>query len=1065
MKNSAILAILAFLISTSSVFAGTTGKIAGTVTDARTGEKLISANVIVEGTNVGASTNIDGYFAILNVPPGTYRVRASMLGYTGATLVDVRVVIDQTTNISFSLSETAISTQELVVVAQRPVVQKDVSSSRTNLNFKEFQYLPAIQTISNVIGLQAGIQINQVTGDLVIRGGGGDQTAFMLDGNTLRDERNNKSYLGVSLTAVEDIQIQTGGFNAEYGNIRSGIVNVITKEGSASRYGISVVTRYRPPAQKHFGPAPNSSDSYWIRPYVDPTVCWTGTGKDYDPGAWDKFTRDQYPYFEGWNSVSQKTLQDSDPTHHLTPEAAQRLFLWQHRRNLDITKPDYDIDASFGGPVPGGEMLGNLRFFASYRTSRSMYLVPLSKDYYQDYNEQLKLTSDIASGMKLMVEGLRGQSNGTNDNNAGLAGIFTTPASIADQLNRVSYIDARIFATDYWAPTIITRKMYGAKFTHVLTPATFYEVSSNVFATLYSTNPGRYRDITKKYVFANADSVDEAPFGFQPEPSTGIDGLRMGVGFSNSRDSSKVTVWTSRFDISSQVDRYNQLKAGVEYIYVDNNVNYGSVDIFLPSGRSHSVWHTYPNRGALYIQDKLEFEGMIANIGLRLDYSHAGAYWYIYSPYDRAFTSNRSLGLDTLLQHEPTRKIFTLSPRLGVSFPITENSKVYFNYGHFHSMPTPENLYLIRRFSDNNQVTRLANPNNPLPKTVAYELGYEQNVMDEFLLHIAGYYKNVSDQTILTSYTSKDGKVDYSLSTPTSYQDIRGFEITLTKNRGEWVNGFINYTYQVSTSGRFGFAHFYESSSDNRNYENNRTNIENDLYQNKPVPQPYARANVDFFTPKDFGPIFGGINPLSDWRLSLLGNYQAGPYFTWAGGGNSNIQGLKNNVQYKDYYNLDLRLTKTFNFSRANIQVFMDATNVLNLKHFTEYGFKDGNDFDAYMKSLHLPSEIADKLQYGNIPGKDRPGDYRDFGVAYVPMVFMNNTASVNNPAAGAIYYDKSTGLYMKYANNQWSVEDQARVNKVLKDKGYIDMPNLNYFTFLNPRDIFWGVRFSFDIY
>jgi hypothetical protein len=168
-----------------------------------------------------------------------------------------------------------------------------------------------------------------------------------------------------------------------------------------------------------------------------------------------------------------------------------------------------------------------------------------------------------------------------------------------------------------------------------------------------------------------------------------------------------------------------------------------------------------------------------------------------------------------------------------------------------------------------------------------------------------------------------------------------------------------------------------------------------------------------------------------------------------------------------------------FSIGSASIEVFMDATNVLNIKtmNYGDYatatsasvygfGFKDQNDFTAYMKSLHLPSEIADKLQYGNIPGDDAPGDYRDFSIDFVPMVSVDKIASVqtSNIVTKALYYDQSTGKYMRYANSQWAQADQGRVDQLLKDKAYIDMPNLSYFTFLNPRSIFWGVRLTFDL-
>ena len=249
-----------FLFSFVSLLAQS-GKISGTVVDASNGEPLIGASVLIEGTRLGAMANLEGFFVILNVPPGTYNVRASMVGYAPLSKLDVRVSINQTSSIDFRLRDQSIQADEVVIIAEVPVVQKDVSASTINFNAAQIQNLPTT-SVTTAVTLQAGIQ-----GGLVVRGGGADQTAFMLNGLTLRDERNNQPYTAISLTSVEEIQVQTGGFNAEYGNIRSGLVNIVTREGKTDRYSLSIIGRYGPPQRSHFGQPANSRDSYWVRPY------------------------------------------------------------------------------------------------------------------------------------------------------------------------------------------------------------------------------------------------------------------------------------------------------------------------------------------------------------------------------------------------------------------------------------------------------------------------------------------------------------------------------------------------------------------------------------------------------------------------------------------------------------------------------------------------------------------------------------------------------------------------------------------------------------------------------
>lgn len=1052
MVQKSLLLSLFIIIFFSHLSLAQTGRIEGTVVEGDTEEPMPGVNVVVEDTDRGAQTNLEGYYNINNVAPGTYTLRASMVGFAPVIVNDVEVNINEVTQIDIELVEEVIEGEEVVVQATMPVVQRDVSSSRANISKEDIENLP-ISTINEAVGLQAGVR------GLEVRGGDSDQLGFNLNGLTIRDERNNTPFTGISLTSVENIQVQTGGFNAEYGNIRSGLIQVTTKEGSADRYEADAIIRYQPPQKKHFGPAVNNPDSYWIRPYVDDDVAWAGTNN----GAWDQYMRESYDSFVGWNAIADQMNSDGDPSTNITPEAAQQAFLWQHRKEFGIDEPDYDVDVNISGPVPGiSEMLGDLRFSASMRESQTMYTVPLSRDRYKDRTFQMKLTSNLKPGMKLSVEGLFGSQTGTNNNNNGQPGMFTSTASQATQMERVSYIRSRIYATDYWAPSERTLSNIGATFTHTISNSTFYKIIVNRVESRYDTNPGRQRNTDPVVSFGGVE-FDEAPFGFYPNNANGIgSGMRMGVGMSNSRDSSSVATYNGRFDITSQVSRSVEIKGGIELVNTTHNVNYASIDESLPTGNVVSKWTNSPIRGAAYTQSRIEFRGMIANLGLRLDYSNPRGEWYSFDPYSEALVNAREL--DELLDTETPEVQLNLSPRMGVSFPINENSKLFFNYGHFYSMPQPENLYMIRQAPFSNEVTRLANPDNPLPKTVAYELGYEHNLLDQFLVRVSGYYRDISQQPTQVQYIGRGNQPNYSISQPYSYQDTRGAELTLKKVSGKYIRGEINYTYSITTGGLFGTLENYEVANAQREYD--RSQGPTDNAQFRPVPRPYARAYIDFMAPADLGPEINDFYPLGNWTLSTIGSWRSGAHFTWSDGG-PQTQDILNNVQWKDNWSLNMRLSRQFDIGSArNIKFFVDVSNVLNLKrmnYLSNAGFVDGEDYLNYMRSLHLPADVVDG--YGNaettLTGNDRPGDYRPSGVDFVPIETSNNLNNIQSPVGRALYWVPSENQFYQYRDGEFVVADQNFVNDVMDNKAYIDMPNQDFFTFFNPRAFQFGFRIT----
>jgi len=474
-------------------------------------------------------------------------------------------------------------------------------------------------------------------------------------------------------------------------------------------------------------------------------------------------------------------------------------------------------------------------------------------------------------------------------------------------------------------------------------------------------------------------------------------------------------------------------------------------------------------QGAGYVQNKLEFQGMIANVGVRIDYFTSTGDFFVYDAdslrYDPVFSTLYGWGhLDERLSTQPVATQFFFSPRLGVSYPITVNSKLFFNYGHFRQLLQANDLIGLRYIFDR-QVTRIGNPDHPMPRTVSYELGYEHNLFNQLLLRVTGYYKALDKQARSVSYISVDQQVNYSMDRPWNYEDIRGFEVTLNKNVGRWVRGFVNYTYLVRKSGNFGYDTYYQNDFEQRQYERDYTAN----YQERPIPEPFARMNLTFLTPPEFGPTLGGVNILGDWRFNVLAEYRAGQVFTWTGGGGS-IPGLSQNVQWKDYYMLGIRLAKNINvggFARA--QLFMDVDNLFNLKYLYRYaGFTEGmRDWENYMQSLHLPEDafsVLDNPPYPYIPGNDRPGDYIKAGATFQPIEVVSEL-----PAGGpetkrqtAWYYNTNDQSYNHWENGSWTTVSQSDVNQVLDDKAYINMPNETTFTFLNPRMIFFGIRLWF---
>ncbi len=208
---------------------GTTGKLVGKVTDGRTGEALVGCNIMVEDSDIGTATDAQGEYLIMNLPPGSYRIRAMMIGYQIATVTDVVINIDKTTHQNFKLNVQALEGAEVTVNAAAKVIQFDVTNSESRISSKQLDVMP-ITDVGDVIKLQGGVT-QDAGGGIHIRGGRTSEVVYMVDGVSMTDVFNGGLSVNIENNNIQELQVISGTFNAEYGKAMSGIINMVTKDG------------------------------------------------------------------------------------------------------------------------------------------------------------------------------------------------------------------------------------------------------------------------------------------------------------------------------------------------------------------------------------------------------------------------------------------------------------------------------------------------------------------------------------------------------------------------------------------------------------------------------------------------------------------------------------------------------------------------------------------------------------------------------------------------------------------------------------------------------------------
>ncbi len=825
--------ILVSWAMTGVALAATTGKIVGTVTD-EGGRPLAGADVVVEGFWLGASSDADGYFAILNVPPGTHRVTANYIGYRSVTQTGVLVWVDLTTHLAFALPQEALELGAIEVVARRSDLERDVTFTVKNVAAEDIARMP-VTTVNDVVGLQAGVV--RSGGTFHVRGGRGNELAYMIDGHRIGDPLMGDVPTDITKDAVQQVELITGTYNAEYGNAMSGIVNVVTKEAFPRHTG-SVTYRM------------------------------TGLGLE-------------------------------EPSDNLNERY---------------------VEGSLSGPVPG---LLDAGFLVSARLIRQ-------DSYYQ---------SGVLGEDGQPTGRFSGKPFGYDDRNNFFGKLSVRPLQAAKISFSYNYDDRTWQDYDHDYKYIPDSSYVRTRTSHLAAVTFSHSTSSNFF---YEVRGSFYRfDYLQNY--AGLHYTQYSPGDGRRDNNNDFLITANNLEYEDEH----IETYTGKIDLSWQANRSNLIRSGVE-------LKRHLIDYFSIYGPRRLLANQYiddyrlkPYEGAVYVQDKLEFETLIVNAGLRFDFHEANV---------KGFATDPNNPTETLTDSELKTQ---LSPRLGISYPVTDKSVFHFAYGHFFQKPTYEVLYedLNRKLSV--AYPLIGNPNLEPERTISYEFGLHTTFFPGTSVQTTVFSKKIRNLVgVVWQFKQPGVPVPYAYYTNEDFAYVKGFEINLRARRGVLTGG-ASYTYQIaegsssSQTDRYLGAHeiagrqslqFYPLSFDQRHT---------------------ANAHVSIAFEDGEGPF--GVLPIVFQRTmtNVLFTYGSGRAFTY-NPTRARYQPDLNNARMPATYTFDLEVSKRLRAGPVGFDVLLEIYNLFDRKNVVNVYSVTGKPDYSGPFTPHSYEYDNDPENYGN---------------------------------------------------------------------------------------------------
>jgi len=898
------------ILLVSNIIAGTTGKIVGTIVDNTNGTPLVGVNIVIQEIKQGAATDLEGYYLINNIPPGIYTLEVSYVGYKTVEIKNVQVTVDQTTTIEATMEETELELSETItIVAERPLIKKDVTSKRVVIDGNMITDVLPVNSLNDVLSMQAGI-IRDEEGDVHIRGGRYGEIAYLIDGTYVRNPFYNSLGGNVDAEAIQEMEIISGTFNAEYGNALSGVINIVTKDGGP---------KYKAKFQ-----------------YETPML----NESPYHKADWLLYTD------EVKNLPAEEKESYKDQVRKENGESAYKhISVLDSKFGNDITGINVlgRFNVSLSGPIPflesghfflSGTFLTedsylpysfNLERILSSKFSYSItpsIKVTLNADWsnrwFQDYDHQYKYWQyfDEYGGTTYTDE----QGN-----------LVTVPNGSyplqRDLKNRLTF-----------------------QLTHTLSNSTFYTAS---LSHIYNFNKSSLDGSTVITDPKTGELISTTYF--ERLYYQGLDGS-FRIGDVRYWFQTESTTWDFDFDLVSQVNRYHQVKTGLEYRL--HNIFRHRVG--MPVRPTVEFFDREPYEIAFYIQDKIELDYLIMNLGVRLDYYKAEDF-YFPDPANILQTVTDDSGqsqIITVPQKEVPSK-FKISPRIGLAHPITASTIFHFAYGHFFQIPRYYDLYKNDGLSDilaNDAL--IGNPGLDPEETVAFEAGIKQQIGQDYALDITAYSKDINN--LISSFYYFSGR-DYTIFINADYGLVQGVDLSLSKRYSNYFSGALNYTYMVAKGNESDPLEGYSNYREEDAHKKPNKNFFLDFDRRHSV-----NVNVNVLFPDNFGPQLFGHH--------IFGNFGAN-FILWAASGlpytpssrdpDASIDPEKNSARKPWIQQLNIRLSKEFRWNEVTFNFYLNVENVFDhinvLRVWTATGKAwDGGSTSNYSKDRQGNPENVD---------------------------------------------------------------------------------------------------------